>query len=166
MPKESALSKSERESWMNNRWRPAMGWMYMAVCITDFILYPVFWAIFQSYNNISPIKPWDPLTLQGAGLFHMAMGAVLGVAVFGRTQEKIAGVNNVSTPTVATSGGTLSYINQANGSVASGTDNTGIIGSKENSTRSDDGNSGVRTSANQTLTAGGKKVIPIEEPIL
>jgi len=29
------------------------------------------------------------LTLQGAGLFHIAMGAVLGIAAFGRTQEKL-----------------------------------------------------------------------------
>jgi hypothetical protein len=29
------------------------------------------------------------LTLQGAGFFHIAMGAVLGVTAYGRTQEKI-----------------------------------------------------------------------------
>ena len=38
-----------------------------------------------------PITQWDPLTLRGAGLFHIAMGAVLGIAAFGRTQEKLAG---------------------------------------------------------------------------
>jgi hypothetical protein len=32
-----------------------------------------------------------PLTLQGAGLYHIAMGAVLGLAAYGRSQEKIAG---------------------------------------------------------------------------
>ena len=37
---------------------------------------------------------WNPLTLQGAGLFHIAMGAVLGIAAFGRTQEKLNGANN------------------------------------------------------------------------
>jgi len=29
--------------------------------------------------------------LQGAGLFHVAMGAVLGIAAYGRTKEKIEG---------------------------------------------------------------------------
>jgi hypothetical protein len=29
-----------------------------------------------------------PLTLQGAGFFHIAMGAVLGISAFGRTMEK------------------------------------------------------------------------------
>jgi hypothetical protein len=37
---------------------------------------------------------WQPLTLQGAGLFHIAMGAVLGIAAYGRTQEKLNGANN------------------------------------------------------------------------
>jgi hypothetical protein len=44
-------------------------------------------------NSHQPITQWQPLTLQGAGLYHMAMGAVLGLAAFGRTQEKIAGAN-------------------------------------------------------------------------
>ena len=42
----------------------------------------------------SVTSPWHPLTLEGAGLFHMAMGAVLGIAAFGRTQEKLAITNN------------------------------------------------------------------------
>jgi hypothetical protein len=29
--------------------------------------------------------------LQGAGLYHIAMGAVLGVAAYGRTKEKLEG---------------------------------------------------------------------------
>jgi hypothetical protein len=40
------------------------------------------------------LTQWNPLTLQGAGLFHIAMGAVLGIAAFGRTQEKLGGANN------------------------------------------------------------------------
>jgi hypothetical protein len=33
-------------------------------------------------------QQWMPLTLQGAGFFHIAMGAVLGITAFGRTMEK------------------------------------------------------------------------------
>lgn len=32
---------------------------------------------------------WSPLTLQGGGLFHLSMGAIVGFHVWGRTQEKI-----------------------------------------------------------------------------
>ena len=41
--------------------------------------------------------PWQPISLQGAGLFHIAMGAVLGIAAYGRTKEKIEGASNVDT---------------------------------------------------------------------
>ena len=41
---------------------------------------------------------WQPITLQGAGLFHIAMGAVLGIAAYGRTQEKLGGANNGGLP--------------------------------------------------------------------
>ncbi len=79
------------EDWMQKRWRPAMGWTYMAVCLFDFILGPVLYNILQFYNPGQAVGMWTPLTLQGAGLFHVAMGAVLGIAAFGRTQEKVAG---------------------------------------------------------------------------
>jgi hypothetical protein len=34
--------------------------------------------------------PWQSLTLSNGGLIHMAFGAILGVAAYGRTQEKVA----------------------------------------------------------------------------
>jgi hypothetical protein len=77
-----------KEDWMQKQWRPAMGWMYMLTCITDFIIFPVLWSILQAVTK-QPLTQWQPLTLQGAGLFHLAMGAVLGIAAFGRTQEKL-----------------------------------------------------------------------------
>ena len=83
--------KKERDpEWMQKLWRPAMGWMYMIICLADMIIFPVCWSLLQAVTH-SPITQWNPLTLQGAGLFHIAMGAVLGISAFGRTQEKLAG---------------------------------------------------------------------------
>ncbi len=89
------LSESEKkkEDWMNAKWRPAMGWIYMVTCITDFILFPILWSILQASLK-QPVTAWQPITLQGAGLFHLSMGAIIGIAAFGRTQEKLAGANN------------------------------------------------------------------------
>ena len=87
-------SEKQKEDWMNTKWRPAMGWMYMAVCIFDFILFPILWAVVQFWETQvanDAFRQWNPLTLQGAGLFHMAMGAILGIAAWSRGQEKIAG---------------------------------------------------------------------------
>lgn len=91
----------KKEDWMNAKWRPAMGWMYMLVCLADFVVFPVLWSMINAVHNGSVGSQWNPITLQGAGLFHMAMGAIIGVAAFGRTQEKLAGANNggLNTPT-------------------------------------------------------------------
>ena len=91
-------SEKKKEDWMNSKWRPMMGWLYMATCTFDFIIFPVMYAIMTSVlkgqlpANV-PLQ-WQPLTLQGAGLYHIAMGAVLGLAAWGRTQEKLNGANN------------------------------------------------------------------------
>ena len=88
--------------WMQKLWRPAMGWMYMLICMADMIVFPVLWSLLQAVTH-SPITQWNPLTLQGAGLFHIAMGAVLGISAFGRTQEKLAGTAANPTATSTTS---------------------------------------------------------------
>ena len=88
-----SASEQKKEDWMNSKWRPMMGWMYMVVCMMDMVVFPILWSLLQTVTH-TPITQWNPLTLQGAGLFHIAMGAVLGIAAFGRTQEKLNGANN------------------------------------------------------------------------
>ena len=88
---EESKTGEESDHWMQTKWRPAMGWMYMVVCSFDFVIAPILWSVLQAISKGSVSTQWQPLTLQGAGLFHLAMGAVLGIAAFGRTQEKIAG---------------------------------------------------------------------------
>jgi len=93
-------SEKKKEDCMNSKWRPMIVWMYMLVCMMDMVVFPILWSLLQTMTH-SPITQWNPLTLQGAGLFHIAMGAVLGIAAFGRTQEKLNGANNggAQTPT-------------------------------------------------------------------
>ena len=95
-------SEKKKEDWMNSKWRPMMGWLYMAVCAFDFVIFPILWSLLQAVMHAAQITQWQPLTLQGAGLFHIAMGAVLGIAAMGRTQEKLAGANNGGAQTPAT----------------------------------------------------------------
>jgi len=92
--KDNKMSEVKKdEDWMQKKWRPAMGWMYMIVSMLDMAIFPVLWSLVQVLTK-QPITQWNPLTLQGAGLFHLAMGAVLGIAAWGRTQEKVAGAAN------------------------------------------------------------------------
>ena len=86
-----ALDKDATD-WINKKMRPMMGWIYMLTCTCDFVLFPILWSILQSLSHGQVTSQWQPLTLQGAGLYHIAMGAVLGIAAYGRTKEKFAGV--------------------------------------------------------------------------
>jgi len=95
-----SASEQKKEDWMNSKWRPMMGWMYMLVCTMDMVVFPILWSLLQTFTH-TQITQWNPLTLQGAGLFHIAMGAVLGIAAFGRTQEKLGGANNGGIQTTA-----------------------------------------------------------------
>ena len=85
-----ALDKDATD-WINKKWRPVMGWVYMMTCTADFVLFPVLWSLLQAVTKGNVTMQWQPLTLQGAGLYHIAMGAVLGIAAYGRTKEKIEG---------------------------------------------------------------------------
>lgn len=91
-----------QEDWMTKKWRPMMAMMYMSCCLFDFALFPIMFTIVQFWETAiqnDAFRQWIPITLQGGGLFHVAMGAVLGVSAYGRTQEKVAGASNVSTST-------------------------------------------------------------------
>ena len=121
--------KDSSTDWMQKLWRPAMGWMYMIICLLDMAIFPVCWSLLQAFMHM-PITQWNPLTLQGAGLFHIAMGAVLGIAAFGRTQEKLAGTaaNPTSTgqPTTGGFGGGGGFGGNSYG--GAGTATTGFQG--------------------------------------
>jgi hypothetical protein len=99
---EVKVEKKPDEDWMTKKWRPMMAMMYMTCCLFDFALFPImftvvqFWEV-QAANDA--FRQWVPITLQGGGLFHVAMGGVLGVSAYGRTQEKVAGAANISTST-------------------------------------------------------------------
>ena len=82
-------SAKKNEDWMNSKWRPMMGWSYMLTCIADFVAFPILWSLVQVIGGGRVETQWQPITLQGAGLYHIAMGAVLGIAAYGRTQEKL-----------------------------------------------------------------------------
>jgi hypothetical protein len=99
MAEETTVVKKE-EDWMTKKWRPMMAMMYMFCCLCDFALFPILYTVVQFWEMEAAndaFRQWVPITLQGGGLFHVAMGAVLGVSAYGRTQEKLGGATNAST---------------------------------------------------------------------
>jgi hypothetical protein len=76
---------------MKAKWRPLMGIVYCAVVLFDFIIAPILWTSIQAYLHDAVGQPWSPLTLEAGSMFHISMGAVLGVTSWSRGQEKIKG---------------------------------------------------------------------------
>lgn len=78
-----------REQWIRSHWRPMMAVVYMIVILFDFVMAPIFWSVVQLYGAGQVAQQWNPLTLLSGGVFHAAMGAVLGISAFTRGKEKI-----------------------------------------------------------------------------
>jgi len=165
-----SASELKKEDWMNSKWRPMMGWMYMLVCTMDMVIFPILWSLLQTFTH-TQITQWNPLTLQGAGLFHIAMGAVLGIAAFGRTQEKLGGANNGGAQTPAT--GFASGPSTFGQPAAGGFGNTGGFNSPAPSSFGGGGFGSVPSAPATSFTppaswgttpiattASGKKVVP------
>jgi len=150
-------SAKKNEDWMNSKWRPAMGWMYMLVCTADFVFFPILWSLVQVLGDGKVETQWSPITLQGAGLFHMAMGAILGIAAYGRTQEKLgdkAGATLAVPPSTPSVGGSFSS--------ATPTPSFGGAPSGSNS-MSTAPSFGSGNSFAPATTASGKKIVPQDD---
>ena len=183
MAKELKEVKKKDEDWMTKKWRPLMAMMYMTCCLADFFLFPVMFTVVQFWETQAAndaFRQWVPITLQGGGLFHVAMGAVLGVSAYGRTQEKVAGASNVSTglptsgvPTPTLSSAVPTYQSGGFGSptptgfgapTGYGAPNTGGYGGGFNGTSGSDFN---QQPISVTVGFGGKPApMPAPQPLL
>jgi hypothetical protein len=93
-------------------------------CLADFAIFPIMFTVVQFWENEAAndaFRQWVPITLQGGGLFHVSMCAVLGVSAYGRTQEKLAGQSAVPdaaglpSPTLTPTGGSNGSIGGTGG---------------------------------------------------
>jgi hypothetical protein len=96
-------------------WRPIAAYVYLAICLFDFIAMPIFKEMqrdsvnMQAFAEVMKIQDkdvqlkaleqlelnkleWHPITLEGGGLFHISFGAILGVAAWTRGAEKRAAI--------------------------------------------------------------------------
>lgn len=87
-----AIAKKEekKEDFMSSKWRPMMAISYMAICLFDFMVGPILYNVLQYLNPGQHLEMWQAVTLQGGGLYHLSMGAIIGITAFGRTKEKLA----------------------------------------------------------------------------
>lgn len=86
----------EGDNWLQKYWRPAMAVQYFIICMFDFMIAPISLSIYSAIRDV-PYIVWHPLTLEGGGLYHIALGAILGVSAWTRGQEKIVSIKNNNT---------------------------------------------------------------------
>ena len=79
----------KKEHWIQTGWRPALAWSYVFICMFDFSIGPILFNMLQYYDHGQTVSAYSAVTLQGGGLYHLSMGAVLGLTTHGRTKEKL-----------------------------------------------------------------------------
>lgn len=99
------------EQWYKKIWRPMMAFVYAGIVVFDFVVMPIIiessnsaisnqqavelalkfqdsTAQVQSLQSFTVKRSWNPLTLMGGGMFHLAFGALLTGAAVTRGMEK------------------------------------------------------------------------------
>ena len=130
--KPKAVETMSIGEWMQKYWRPSAAFMYITCCLCDFAIFPIMFTVVQFWEEQASndaFRQWVPITLQGGGLFHVSMCAVLGVSAYGRTQEKLAGQSAVPaglpSPDLGASNGQSSITQQPAPSVSAPAGNFG-----------------------------------------
>lgn len=91
------MTQNESQHWLRKYWRAAAGWTYLIICMFDFVIAPVLWAVLPHYIKSMPTEPWQPHTLMNGGLVHISFGAILGVAAWTRGQSDMMRTKIAST---------------------------------------------------------------------
>jgi len=109
-------SSKHLEHGFKKFWRPIAAYVYLIICIFDFMGAPLYIAYQNEQVNSEAFaeiraltdkdvklkaleqldlgsKSWEPLTLQGGAFFHLSFGAILGISAFTRGKEKVAAIN-------------------------------------------------------------------------
>lgn len=80
---ENQVEKSlNKGTFMDSLFKPLMAVVYALICLFDFIIGPVLYNALQFLNPGQHLDMWQSITMQGGGLFHLSMGAILGIAAF------------------------------------------------------------------------------------
>jgi hypothetical protein len=96
-----------KESWIQRNWRPAAAFVYLFICVVDFVVMPFLTFLWHqplrmTLSQISSFSPdvqkeildktivfWTPITIAGMAILHVSFGGILGVSAWGRSSEKV-----------------------------------------------------------------------------
>ena len=108
------MATTSDEKWISKYWRPAAAWVYLFICLFDFVIMPI-WVLrtnvriddiveismrlrpedqLNAIVQLARKTTWSPITLGDSGMFHISFGAILGVAAYTRGRVQEAQVRN------------------------------------------------------------------------
>lgn len=73
-------------TWIKTHWRSYMAMQYLVVCIFDFIIFPIGWALLQDKHG-GLLAQWVPITLNNGGMYHMSMATIIGITAWTKGKE-------------------------------------------------------------------------------
>lgn len=101
------------DTWYKRTWRPVCAFVYLTICIFDFIIMPIVTSayandistteMYRDIHNLASVqaqvaaiqimpelrnKEWEPATLGAGGMMHLAFGALLTGSAITRGMEK------------------------------------------------------------------------------
>jgi hypothetical protein len=100
-------ASNNKESWIQKNWRPAAAFVYLFICLFDFVVMPFLTFLWHQplrltlaqISNFSPdvqkeildktVVFWTPITIAGLAILHVSFGGILGVSAWGRSSEKV-----------------------------------------------------------------------------
>lgn len=84
-------------TWMTI-WKEVVAYAFTAIILFDFIVGPIATMFVDAYFKTT-LPAWQPLTLQGGGMFYVAIAAILGTAAYGsmvKSRELIKNLPDLS----------------------------------------------------------------------
>jgi predicted PurR-regulated permease PerM len=82
-----------KQTWFD-KWHLFAAWLYLIIVAFDFLLAPIGNAIILAYYHYPEVQ-WQSITLQGGGLFHVSMMAIIGISTYGHSQQMLESIRNM-----------------------------------------------------------------------
>lgn len=122
----STIFDGRNDKWYQRMWLSLSAMTYIAICVFDFMIMPIYTAahnskieslVFRQLEGTNAAqfadtlvksgqatRQWNPLTLLGGGMFHLAFGALLTGGAISRgfaIKSEVEGYYKSQTPTYA-----------------------------------------------------------------